>query len=150
MTERADTDPTALDALNQPLDDTDLRERLARPGMARSTRILLLVAVAVVLFALGALLGRASAPVTGPGSASPAVGVVDGVDRSGGSPVITVRAADGEVTTVRTTAGTVVAVPQPGGPGGVGVGEQVTITSELGADGALTATRIDLAPAGSP
>jgi len=131
-------------------EDSDLRERLARPGMARSTRILLLVAAAAVLFAVGVLLGRFSAPVTGAGSAAPATGVVDGVDRSAGFPVITVRAADGTVTTARTTAGTVVAVPQPGGPGGVGAGEQVTITSERGGDGALTATRIDLAPGGAP
>lgn len=134
----------SLAAIDRPLDDVPLRERLRRRSMPRSTRILLVVIVAVVLFGLGALVGRASAPATGPGSEAPAVGVVDGIDRSTGSPTITVRAADGTVTTVQTTAGTVVAVPEPGGPGGVSVGEQVTVTSERDARGALVATRIDV------
>ncbi len=134
----------SLDALAQPLDDVPLRERLARPGVARSTRWLLGIAAAVVLVGLGALVGRASAPATGPGSEPAAVGVVDGVVSTPAGPVITVRAADGTVTTLRTSPRTVVGVPQPGGPGGVGVGQQVTITTERGADGLLGATRIDV------
>lgn len=134
----------SLDALAQPLDDVPLRERLARPGVARSTRWLLGIAAAVVLVGLGALVGRASAPATGPGSEPAAVGVVDGVMSTPAGPVITVRAADGTVTTLRTSPRTVVGVPQPGGPGGVGVGQQVTITTERGADGLLGATRIDV------
>lgn len=139
----------SLDALAQPLDDVPLRERLARPGVARSTRWLLGIAAAVVLVGLGALVGRAlvgrgSAPATGPGSEPAAVGVVDGVVSTPVGPVITVRAADGTVTTLRTSPRTVVGVPQPGGPGGVGVGQQVTITTERGADGLLGATRIDV------
>ncbi len=134
----------SLDALAQPLDDVPLRERLARPGVARSTRWLLGIAAAVVLVGLGALVGRASAPATGPGSEPAAVGVVDGVMSTPAGPVITVRAADGTVTTLRTSPRTIVGVPQPGGPGGVGVGQQVTITTERGADGLLGATRIDV------
>jgi len=134
----------SLDALAQPLDDVPLRERLARPGVARSTRWLLGIAAAVVLVGLGALVGRASAPATGPGSEPAAVGVVDGVMSTPAGPVITVRAADGSVTTLRTSPRTIVGVPQPGGPGGVGVGQQVTITTERGADGLLGATRIDV------
>ncbi len=134
----------SLDALAQPLDDVPLRERLARPGVARSTRWLLGIAAAVVLVGLGALVGRASAPATGPGSEPATVGVVDGVVSTPAGPVITVRAADGTVTTLRTSPRTVVGVPQPGGPGGVGVGQQVTITTERGADGLLGATRIDV------
>lgn len=134
----------SLDALAQPLDDVPLRERLARPGVARSTRWLLGIAAAVVLVGLGALVGRASAPATGPGSEPAAVGVVDGVVSTPAGPVITVRAADGTVTTLRTSPRTIVGVPQPGGPGGVGVGQQVTITTERGADGLLGATRIDV------
>lgn len=135
---------TALEALDTPLDGSSLQERLARPGMARSTRILLAVAAAVILFGLGALVGRLTAPATTATAPPAAVGVVDGIDRATGSPLITVREADGSTTTVRTTAGTVVAVPRPGGPGGVSTGEQVTVTSEIGPDGALTATRIDV------
>jgi hypothetical protein len=137
----------SLDALARPIDDTSLRERLRRPGMARSTRVLLLLVAAVALFGLGALVGRVTAPETGPGSAAPAVGVLEGVDAgsgTGGYPIITVRAADGTTTTLRTSAGTVVAVPRPAGPASLTTGQQVTVTAERGTDGALTATRVDV------
>ena len=132
----------SLDALDRPLDDVPLRDRLTRPGMARSTRVLLGIVLAVVLIGLGALVGRASAPASGSEPGSPVVGVVDGVVSTPGGAVITVRAADGTLTTLRTSPGTVVAGPQTGG--GVGVGERVTVTSERGADGELTATRLDV------
>lgn len=137
----------SLDALARPIDDTSLGERLRRPGMARSTRVLLLLVGAVVLFGIGALVGRVTAPETGPGSAAPAVGVLEGVDAgsgTGGYPIITVRAADGTTTTLRTSAGTVVAVPRPAGPASLTAGQQVTVTAERGTDGALTATRVDV------
>ena len=137
----------SLEALARPIDDTSLRERLRRPGMARSTRVLLLLVAAVVLFGIGALVGRATAPETGPGSAAPAVGVLEGVDAgsgTGGYPIITVRGADGTTTTLRTSAGTVVAVPRPAGAASLTTGQQVTVTAERGSDGAHTATRVDV------
>ena len=139
-------DDTAVSVLDRPADDVPLRERLARPGLARSTRILLLVLGAVVFLALGALLGRATAPATGPGSVPPTVGVVEAVDVTpSGFPVLTVRGADGTLTPLQTTPGTIVAVPQGAGLVGVRSGTQVTITGERDQRGQIIATRVDLA-----
>ena len=149
--EPAHTDPgdprmsdDTLAAIDRPIDDVPLRDRLTRRGTARSTRILLVLVAVVVVFGVGALVGRATAPATGPGSVPPTVGVVDGVVSTTSGPVVTVRAPDGTLTTLRTSPGTVVAVPRAGGPGSVSAGESVTVTAERGADGALTATRIDV------
>ncbi|MDD7967406.1 hypothetical protein [Actinomycetospora lemnae] len=151
--ERAHEDRTQQDhaatVLDRPVDDIDLATRLRRPGLARSTRILLLVLGAVACVALGTLIGRVTAPDTGPGSVPDLLGVVESVQPTGGGfPIITVRAGDGTLTPLRTTAGTSVAVPRPDGPAGLRVGQQVTVHAERGADGAVTAVRVDV-PAGS-
>lgn len=130
--------------IDRPVDDVDLATRLRRPGLARSTRVLLLVLGAVVCLGVGALVGRATAPDTGPGSVPDLLGVVESVAPSGGFPVLTVRSGDGTLTPLRTTAGTVVAVPRPGGPAGLRPGQQVTVRAERGTDGAVTAVRVDV------
>lgn len=146
-TDRAQQDDAAT-VLDRPVDDVDLATRLRRPGLARSTRILLLVLGGVVCVALGALLGRATAPDTGPGSVPDLLGVVESVQPTGGGfPVVTIRSGDGTQTALRTTAGTSVAVPRPDGPAGLRVGQQVTVHAERGTDGAITAVRVDV-PAG--
>lgn len=135
----------AAGVLDRPVDDVSLRDRLARPGMARSTRILLLILGAVVFFGLGGLVGRATAPATGPGSVPPTVGVVEAVDVTpSGFPVLTVRAPDGTLTPLQTTAGTVVAVPRGTGLQALHAGQQVTITGERDQRGQVIATRVDL------
>lgn len=141
----ASTTRTSAQVLDQPMDDTTVRERLNRPGMARSTRILLLVLGAVVLFGGGLLIGRSTAPPTGPGSVPPAVGVIEAVDTPpGGSPVVTVRAPDGTLTPLQTTPGTIVATPATTGNGALRVGAQVTVTGERDQRGQTIATRVDL------
>ncbi|TDQ62909.1 hypothetical protein EV188_102566 [Actinomycetospora succinea] len=138
----------AAAVLDEPVDNVDLATRLRRPGLARSTRILLLVLGAIVFLALGALIGRATAPDTGPGSVPDLLGVVESVQPTGGGfPIVTVRSGDGTQTALRTTAGTSVAVPRPDGPAGLRVGQQVTVHAERGTDGAITAVRVDV-PAG--
>jgi hypothetical protein len=138
----------AVSVLDEPVDNVDLATRLRRPGLARSTRILLLVLGGIVCVALGALVGRATAPDTGPGSVPDLLGVVESVQPTGGGfPIVTVRGGDGTQTALRTTAGTSVAVPRPDGPAGLRVGQQVTVHAERGADGAITAVRVDV-PAG--
>jgi hypothetical protein len=138
----------AATVLDEPVDDVDLATRLRRPGLARSTRILLLVLGAIVCIALGALIGRATAPDTGPGSVPDLLGVVESVQPTGGGyPIVTIRSGDGTQTALRTTAGTSVAVPRPDGPAGLRVGQQVTVHAERGTDGAITAVRVDV-PAG--
>jgi hypothetical protein len=145
---RRDQDRDAS-VLDRPVDDVDLATRLRRPGLARSTRILLLVLGGVVCVAIGLFVGRATAPDTGPGSVPDILGVVESVQPTGGGfPIVTVRAGDGSQTALRTTAGTDVAVPRPDGPAGLRVGQQVTVHAERGADGAVTAVRVDV-PAGS-
>ncbi len=141
----ADPPPTSAEILDRPMDDTDVRDRLNRPGMARSTRILLLVLGAVVLFGGGLLIGRFTAPPTGPGSVPPTLGVIEAVDTPpGGSPVVTVRSADGTLTALQTTPGTVVATPTANGNAALRVGEQVTVTGERDQRGETIATRVDL------
>lgn len=135
----------AIATLDEPLDDTDLSERIRRPGLARSTRILLGLLAAVVLLALGALIGRLTAPDTGPGSLPDVLGVVESVSSdTGGFPQITVRTGDGNLTVLQTTSGTRVAVPRPEGLAALRVGQQVTVTGERNGVGTLTATRVDL------
>jgi hypothetical protein len=135
----------AVAILDEPLDDTDLSERIRRPGLARSTRILLAVLAAVVLLALGALIGRLTAPDTGPGSLPDVLGIVESVSSdTGGFPQITVRTGDGGLTVLQTTSGTRVAVPRPEGLGALRVGQQVTVSGERNGVGTLTATRVDL------
>lgn len=137
----------AVAILDEPIDDSELADRIRRPGLARSTRILLLVLAAVVLVALGTLIGRLTAPATGPGSLPDVLGVVESVGAdSGGFPEITLRTADGGLTVLQTTPGTRVAVPRPDGLGAVRVGQQVTISGERNATGTLTATRVDVPP----
>jgi hypothetical protein len=137
--------PSSAEVLDQPMDDSDVRERLNRPGMARSTRILLLVLAAVVLLGAGLLIGRATAPATGPGSVPPTLGVIEAVDTPpGGSPVVTVRSADGTLTALQTTPGTVVATPSAAGNGALRVGSEVTVTGERDQRGETIATRVDL------
>ncbi len=146
--ERSPDQERAAAVLDQPVDDRDLATRLRRPGLARSTRVLLLVLGAVVCLALGALVGRATAPDTGPGSVPDLLGVVESVEPTGGGyPIVTVRSGDGTLTPLRTTAGTSVAVPRPDGPAGLRAGQQVTVHAERGVDGAITAVRVDV-PAG--
>jgi len=137
--------PTSAEVLDRPMDGTQVRDRLNRPGMARSTRILLLVLGAVVFLAVGLLIGRATAPATGPGSVPPTLGVIEAVDTPpGGSPVVTVRSADGTLTALQTTPGTVVATPSAGGNAALRVGSQVTVTGERDQRGQTIATRVDL------
>ena len=137
--------PTSAEVLDQPMDDSDVRERLSRPGMARSTRILLLVLGAIVFLGAGLLIGRYTAPATGPGSVPPTLGVIEAVDTPpGGSPVVTVRGADGSLTALQTTPGTVVATPAAAGNGALRVGESVTVTGERDQRGETIATRVDL------
>lgn len=137
--------PTQVGVLDRPVDDVPLRERLSRPGMARSTKILLLVLGAVVFLALGLFVGRATAPATGPGSVAPVLGTVESVDLTpSGFPVVTVRAADGTLTPLQTTPGTIVATPATTGVAGVRTGQQVTITGERDQRGQIIATRVDL------
>ena len=137
--------PTSAEVLDRPMDDSDVRERLNRPGMARSTRILLLVLGAVVFLGAGLLIGRYTAPPTGPGSVPPTLGVIEAVDTPpGGSPVVTVRGADGTLTALQTTPGTVVATPSAVGNGALRVGESVTVTGERDQRGEIIATRVDL------
>ena len=144
-TRRTPPQDDAASVLDRPVDDVDLATRLTRPGLARSTRILLLVLGAVVCLALGAFLGRATAPDTGPDSVPDLLGVVESVQPTGGGyPIVTVRSGDGTLTPLRTTAGTGVAVPRPDGPGGLRVGQEVTVHAERGADGAITAVRVDV------
>ena len=139
----------AASVLDRPIDDQDLVTRLSRPGLARSTRILLLVLGAVACLAVGAFIGRATAPDTGPGSVPDILGVVESVAPTGGGfPIVTVREGDGTQSVLRTTAGTSVAVPRLDGPAGLRPGQQVTVHAERGADGAVTAVRVDV-PAGS-
>ncbi|MDD7919616.1 hypothetical protein [Actinomycetospora callitridis] len=149
QTRRTPREDDAASVLDRPVDDVDLATRLQRPGLARSTRILLLVLGGVVCLVLGAFIGRATAPDTGPGSVPDLLGVVESVQPTGGGfPIVTVRSGDGTLTPLRTTAGTGVAVPRPDGPAGLRVGQQVTVHAERGADGAITAVRVDV-PAGS-
>ncbi|HEY2194189.1 MAG TPA: hypothetical protein VGH76_18075 [Actinomycetospora sp.] len=144
-TRTAGPPPTSAEVLDRPMDDTDVRDRLNRPGVARSTRILLLVLGAVVFLGAGMLIGRATAPATGPGSVPPTVGVIAAVDTPpGGSPVVTVRAADGTQSALQTTPGTIVATPAANGNGALVVGAQVTITGERDQRGQTIATRVDL------
>ncbi|WP_433785768.1 hypothetical protein ACQPX6_04620 [Actinomycetospora sp. CA-101289] len=146
--ERSPDQERAAAVLDQPVDDRDLATRLRRPGLARSTRVLLLVLGAVVCLALGAFVGRATAPDIGPGSVPDLLGVVESVQpSSGGFPIVTIRSGDGTLTPLRTSAGTSVAVPRPDGPAGLRAGQQVTVHAERGADGAITAVRVDV-PAG--
>jgi hypothetical protein len=143
--ERSPDQERAAAVLDQPVDDRDLATRLRRPGLARSTRVLLLVLGAVVCLALGAFVGRATAPDTGPGSVPDLLGVVESVQPTGGGyPIVTIRSGDGTLTPLRTTAGTSVAVPRPDGPAGLRAGQQVTVHAERGADGAVTAVRVDV------
>jgi hypothetical protein len=140
-----ESEPTRVGVLDRPVDDVPLRDRLARPGMARSTRILLLVLGAVVFLAIGLFGGRATAPATGPGSVAPVLGTVESVDLTpSGFPVLTIRAADGTLTPLQTTPGTVVATPLTTGVAGVRTGQQVTITGERDQRGQIIATRVDL------
>ncbi|MCD2190792.1 hypothetical protein [Actinomycetospora soli] len=137
--------PTQVGVLDRPVDDVPLRDRLSRPGMARSTRILLLVLGAVVFLAIGLFVGRATAPATGPGSVPPLLGTVESVDITpSGFPVLTVRGADGTLTPLQTTPGTVVATPVTTGVAAVRTGQQVTITGERDQRGQIIATRVDL------
>jgi hypothetical protein len=139
------TQDQAAAVLDRPVDDVDLATRLRRPGLARSTRVLVLLLGAVVCLAIGAFVGRATAPDTGPGSVPDVLGTVEGVEPTGGGfPIVTVRSADGTLTPLRTTAGTSVAVPRPDGPAGLRAGQQVTVHAERGADGAVTAVRVDV------
>lgn len=143
--ERSPDQERAAAVLDQPVDDRDLATRLRRPGLARSTRVLLLLLGAVVCLALGAFVGRATAPDTGPGSVPDLLGVVESVQPTGGGyPIVTIRSGDGTLTPLRTTAGTSVAVPRPDGPAGLRAGQQVTVHAERGADGAITAVRVDV------
>lgn len=138
----------AIGVLDRPIDDEDLRERLRRPGLARSTRLLSLLLGAVVLFGLGALFGRATAPDTGPGSVPDLVGVAEAVaPAEGGFPQITLRTADGGQTVLQTTAGTRVGVPRPEGTDALRAGDQVTVGGERTQLGTLIATRVDVPPA---
>lgn len=141
----ADRRAEAVAVLDRPIDDSDLHSRIRRPGLARSTRLLLLLLGAVVVFGLGTLVGRFTAPDTGPGSVPGLVGTVESVaPGASGTGQLTVRDAEGELTVLQTSSGTVVAVPRPTGLTGLRPGEQVTVTAERDPSGVISATRVDV------
>lgn len=133
----------AVTTLDEPLDSGDLVARVHRPGLARSTRLLLTVLAAVALLALGSWIGRATAPRTGPGSMPDVVGTVQSVT-GGVDGQITVRAPDGTMTVFTTTSGTKVAVARPGGIGAVQPGQNVTVSSQQDRLGSTEATLVQL------
>lgn len=138
----------AIAVLDEPLDDKDLREQIRRPGLQRSTRMLVLLLAAVVVFGLGALLGRATAPDTGPGSAPDVVGAVESVTSgTAGGAQLTVRTGDGALVVLATTPGTTVGVPRASGLTGLRPGEQVVVGAERNRLGGLDATTVDVTPA---
>ena len=132
----------AVTTLDEPLDAEDLVARVHRPGLARSTRLLLTVLAAVALLALGSWIGRATAHPTGPGSMPDVVGTVESV--TGGVGQVTVRAPDGTMTVFITTSGTKVAVASPGGIRAVHPGQYVTVSSQQDRLGSTEATLIQL------
>ncbi|MCD2191963.1 hypothetical protein LQ327_00980 [Actinomycetospora endophytica] len=133
----------AVATLDEPLDSGDLVARVHRPGLARSTRLLLTVLAVVALLALGTWIGRATVRRTGPGSMPDVVGTVESAT-GGANGQITVRAPDGTMTVFITTSGTKVAVASPGGIGGVEPGQNVTVSSQQDRLGGTEATLVQL------
>ncbi len=144
--ERPDDPDGSLALLDEPLDRRGIAELLNRPGLARSTRRLIVVLAVVIVFALGALLGRATAPDPRGPEDPPLAGTVESVDPVAGGTVLTLRGADGALTAVRTTAGTRVATLRADGPTSLGRGVAVDVGAVQGDDGSLTATQIDVLP----
>lgn len=140
-----DTDGS-LAVLDEPIDRRGIGELLNRPGLARSTRRLLVVLAVVVVFAAGALLGRVTAPAPRGPQDPPLTGAVESVDPVAGGTVLTLRGPDGALTTVRTTAGTRLATLRTGDPTTLGRDVVVEVGAVQGDDGSLTATRIDVVP----
>lgn len=134
----------AIAVLDEPLDDKDLGEQIRRPGMSRSTKLLLGLLAAVVLVAIGTFVGRATAPDTGPGSSPDVVGTVESVGAGGSQ--LTVRAADGSLVVLAATPGTAVGVSRPGGVPGLRPGERVTVGAEVNKVGSLDATNVLVTP----
>ena len=144
--QRADDPDGSLAVLDEPLDRRGIAELLNRPGLARSTRRLIVVLAVVVVFALGAVLGRATAPAPRSPQDPPLSGTVESVDPVAGGTVLTLRGADGTLTAVRTGAGTRVATVRADGPTSLGRGVAVDVGAVQADDGSLTATRIDVLP----
>lgn len=134
----------AIAVLDEPLDDKDLGEQIRRPGMSRSTKLLLGLLAAVVLVAIGTFVGRATAPDTGPGSSPDVVGTVESV--GGGGSQLTVRVTDGSLVVLSATPATSVGVPRPAGVGGLRPGERVTVGAEVNKVGSLDATSVLVGP----
>jgi hypothetical protein len=134
----------AIAVLDEPLDDKDLGEQIRRPGMSRSTKLLLGLLAAVVLVAVGLFVGRATAPDTGPGSSPDVVGTVESVG-AGGNP-LTVRVADGSLAVLSTTPGTSVGTARSGGVAALQPGQRVTVGAEVNKVGSLDATNVLVTP----
>lgn len=134
----------SIAVLDEPLDDKDLGEQIRRPGTSRSTKLLLGLLAAVVLVALGAFIGRATAPDTGPGSSPDVLGTVESVGAGGGQ--LTVRGADGTLTVLSATPGTAVGTARTGGVAALSPGQQVTVGAEVDGLGGLAATRVLVTP----
>ncbi len=144
--QQPDDSDGSLELLDEPLDRRGIAELLNRPGLARSTKRLIIVLAVVVVFALGALLGRATAPAPRGPQDPPLAGTVESVDPVAGGTVLTLRATDGTLTAVRTTAGTRVATLRADGPTSLGRGVAVDVGAIQAEDGSLTATQIDVHP----
>ena len=137
---------TSLAALDEPIDRRGIGELLDRPGLARSTRRLLVALGVVLLLAVGAFVGRVTAPAPRGAQDPPLVGAIESVDPVRGGTVLTLRGADGNLTAVRTTPGTRLATVRVGDPTTLGLGIAVEVGAVQADDGSLTATRIDVVP----
>jgi hypothetical protein len=141
---RGDDVDSSLVELDEPIDDQTLESRMVRRGMARSTRWLLVAIAVIAVFAVGALIGRATAPAPAGPASPPLAGVVESLDPAPNGATLTLRSGDVTLTTMLTTPGTRVSVVRRDGMANLSRGTNVEVSTQGGLDGSLTATRIDL------